>query len=105
MVYTTYKVNKHNYEDLFDAIKDEQKEIVLEINKQKRRLHIRKLNDFTKDINIEDFDFENINDIFNKKSLYPKVWLHFCVKHGGLFWFVHFLYRYIKIILKLLLNK
>lgn len=48
---------------------------------------------------------KSFKDIFEIKSLTPKIWFRFCFKHGGFFWFVHFLYRYIKIILKLLLNK
>ena len=50
-------------------------------------------------------NIENIKDIFNKKSFYPKVWLHFCVKHGGFFWYFHFLFRFLRIFLKILINK
>jgi len=44
-------------------------------------------------------------DIFNPKSLTPKVWFRFCYKYGGFFWLFYFFYRFVRLIFFKFYNK
>ena len=47
---------------------------------------------------------KSFKDIFEKKSLPPKIWFHFCRKHGGNLWILHFFFRFIKLCFKIIIN-
>lgn len=48
---------------------------------------------------------QSFKDIFDKKSFPPRIWYHFCKKHGGNLWILHFFYRFIKLSFKIIINK
>ena len=49
-------------------------------------------------------EIKYLKDIFNVKSLPPKVWFRVCLKHGGSLWLFHFFYRFINLSFKILIN-
>jgi GT2 family glycosyltransferase len=49
-------------------------------------------------------EIKYLKDIFNVKSLPPKVWFRVCLKHGGSLWLFHFFYRFVNLTFKILIN-